>query len=167
MDVSRTFLLICGREGRQHSWRNMFVDLRYRLQRQRELISQKWDQFKYTTPLCQWGRILESWFKYASTQYKSHNTNIKYNLNLDHETQSQEFRLLSTSVCWLTPNCVEGNFDFVKKEPSRTKTLVLQPFRLHLHTNLSLRLALTLKHISVSHRWHVFSIVRRLWSPFK
>ena len=45
--------------------------------------------------------------------------------------------------------------------------LVLQPFRLHLHTNLSLRPALTLKRISVSHRWHVFSIARRPWSPFK
>ena len=66
--------------------------------------------------------------------------------------------MLSTSVCWLTPNYVEGNFDFVKKEPSRTKTLVLQPFRLHLHTNLSLRLALTLKRIAVLHCWHVSSI---------
>ena len=29
MDVSGTFLLICSREGRQRSWRNMFADLRY------------------------------------------------------------------------------------------------------------------------------------------
>ena len=36
------------------------------------------DQFKYTTPLCQYGCILESWFKYTTPQYKSHNTNIKY-----------------------------------------------------------------------------------------
>ena len=78
-----------------------------------------------------------------------HNTNIKYNLNLDHFKSS--ILLLLTSVCWLTPNCIEGNFDFVKKELSRTKMLVLQPFRFHLHTNLSLRLTLTLKRISVSH----------------
>ena len=118
-------------------------------------------------PLCQWGRILELWFKYTTPQYKSRNTNIKYNLNLDHFKSS--ILLLLTSVCWLTPNCIEGNFDFVKKELSRTKMLVLQPFHFHLHTNLSLRLALTLKCISVSHRLHVLSIViaMRLWSPFK
>ena len=75
--------------------------------------------------------------------------------------------LLSTSVSLLTPNYVEGNFDFVNKELSRTKMLVLQPFRLHLHANLSLKLALTLKHISVSHSLHIFSIVMRPWSPLK
>ena len=122
-------------------WRYFhFVTLRYVYFR---------DQFKYTTPLCQWGHILELWFKYTNPQYKSRNTNIKYNLNLDHFKSS--ILLLLTSVCWLTPNCIEGNFDFVKKELSRTKMLVLQPFHFHLHTNLSLRLALTLKHISVSH----------------